>query len=108
MSSFEESRQRRQDALVSFTQECGQNVFADAFAPQVVAAVAAWVRKSVEVDPMFLGSPNDAVTAGADTLSAESETPLQSIEVDATCGVEVDHQLVIHDAPNPGGLSHSP
>jgi hypothetical protein len=33
----------------------------------------------------------------------EPEAPLQSVEIDATRGVEVDHDFGVHTAPNPGG-----
>jgi hypothetical protein len=96
LNPLEKSRQRRQDALVPLTQECGQNVFADSLAPQVIAAIAARVRGGIEVDPVILGSSGDAITAEADPLTAESETPLQSVEVDATRGIEVDLHFVCH------------
>jgi len=96
LNPLEKSRQRRQDALVPLTQECGQNVFADSLAPQVIATVAARVRGRVEVDPVILGSSHDAITAEADALTAESKTPLQSVEIDATGGIEVDLHFVCH------------
>jgi hypothetical protein len=92
--SCEETGQRRQDALVSFTQERGQNVFADAVAPQVIAAVAARVGGGAKVDPVLVAAvAGDAVTAIADALTMEPEAPLQSIEVHAAGGLEVDHHI---------------
>jgi hypothetical protein len=93
---LEKSRQRRQDALVPLTQECGQNVFADSLAPQMIAAIAARVRGRVEVDPMILGSSRDAIATKADALTAKPETSLQSVEIDATRGVEVDLDFDYH------------
>ena len=102
MSPSKESWQRRDDALVPLTQECGQDVFADSFAPQVVAAVAARVGGGVEVDPMILGSSRDAVASGRYSLTAKPEASLQTVEIDATRGVEVDEDFVRHvTAPNP-------
>src|SRR3954465_11324630 len=94
--SCEESRQRRQHALVSFAQKCGQNVLADPLPPEVIAAVAARVRGGVQVDPMVLRPASDAIAAVADALTVEPEAPLQPIEVDATSGVEVDHDFSVH------------
>ena len=93
LNPLEESRQRRQDALVPLTQECGQNVFADPLAPQMIAAIAARVRSRIEVHPVNLGSSCDAIPAESDALTAEPEAPPQSIEVDTAGGVEVD----LHD-----------
>jgi hypothetical protein len=108
MSPSKESWQRRDDALVPLTQECGQNVFADSFPPQVIAAVAAGVGGGVEVDPMVLGSSRDAVASCAYSLTAKPEASLQTVEIDATRGVEVDEDFVRHDtAPNPGVVIHT-
>jgi hypothetical protein len=96
MNSCEKSRECGEHALVPFTQECGQNVFADALTPEMVAAVAARVSGGVEVHPVILGSARDAIAAGADALTAEPEAPLQTVEVDATCGVEVDLHFFCH------------
>jgi hypothetical protein len=96
MSPCEKSRQRRDDALVPLTQECGQNVFADPFAPQVIAAVAAGMGGGVEVDPVVLSSSGDAVAAGADALTPKPEASLQSVEVDTTGGVEIDQHFGCH------------
>src|SRR3954447_5771207 len=93
----EEPRQRRHDALVALTQECGQDVLADSLAPEVIAAVAARMRGGIEVDPMVLDTARDPVPAVADPLTAESKAPLQTVEVDASCGVEVDLHFVRHD-----------
>src|SRR5689334_257348 len=93
----EKSRQRRHDALVALTQKCGQNVFADPLAPQVVAAIAARVRGGVEVDPMVLSPAGNPVPAVADSLTAEAKAPLQTVEVDASSGVEVDLHFVRHN-----------
>ena len=102
MSPSKESWQRRDDALVPLTQECGQDVFADSFPPQVIAAVAAGMGGGVEVHPVVLGSSGDAVPSGGYALTAKPETSLQTVEIDATCGVEVDEDFVRHDtAPNP-------
>jgi hypothetical protein len=90
------SWQRRDDALVPFTQECGQNVFADSLTPQVIAAVAARVSIRVEVDPMVLGSSGDAVATVADSLTAKPDASLQTVEVDAAGGVEVDQECFGH------------
>jgi hypothetical protein len=38
----------------------------------------------------------DAVAAFAEPLDAEPEAPLQSIEVDATCSIEVDAYVLRH------------
>jgi hypothetical protein len=96
LNPLEKSRQRRQDALVPLTQECGQNVFADPLTPQVIAAVAAGVGGGVEVDPVILSSSGDAVAADADALTAKPEASLQTVEIDATRGVEVDQCLLRH------------
>ena len=102
MSPSKESWQRRDDALVPLTQECGQNVFADAFPPQVIAAIAAWVGGGVEVDPMILGSSGDAVPSRGYSLTAKPKASLQTVEIDATSCVEVDEDFVRHGtAPNP-------
>jgi hypothetical protein len=97
LNPLEKSRQRRQDALVPLTQECGQNVFADSLAPQMIAAIAAWVRGGVEVDPVNLGSSRDTISTDADTLTAKPEAPLQSIEIDAARGIEVDLHVHCHE-----------
>jgi len=96
LNPLKESRQRRQDALVPLTQECGQNVFADPLAPQVIAAIAAWVRGGVEVHPVNLGSSGDTVPANADTFTTKAEASLEPVEIDATCGVEVDLHFICH------------
>ena len=96
MRPSEKMRERGQHALVPLTQKCGQNVFADSLAPQMVAAVAAWVRGGIEVDPVNLGSARDAIPANADTLAAKPEAPLQSIEIDAARGIEVDFRFHCH------------
>src|SRR4051794_31275645 len=104
MSPCKKSRQRRDDALVPLTQECGQNVFADALTPQVIAAIAARVSRSVEVDPVDLGSPRDAVASNANPLTMKPEASLQPVEIDAARGIEVDEDFVGHvllPAPNP-------
>ncbi len=108
MSPSEESWQRRDDALVPLTQECRQNVFADSFPPQVIAAVAAGVGGGVEVDPMVLGSSRDAVTSCGYSLTTKPEASLQTVEIDAPSGVEVDEDFVRHGtAPNPGVVLHT-
>jgi hypothetical protein len=96
MCPCEESWQRRHDAFVSLTQECGQNVFADPIAPQVVAAVAARVSACVEVDPVVLGPAGDTVASVPYAFTVKSETSLQPIEIDTTCGVEVDENFGCH------------
>jgi len=96
MGSCEKARQRRHDALVSLTQECGQNVFADLLTPQMIAAVAARVSIGVEVDPVILSAPGDAVASVADSLTAKPHASLQTVEVDATCGIEVDQSFLCH------------
>jgi hypothetical protein len=53
---------------------------------------------------MNLSPSGHAVSATADTLTAESETPLEPVEIDATRGVEIDFHFVCHcPAPNPRG-----
>jgi hypothetical protein len=53
---------------------------------------------------MNLSPSGHAISAKADTLAAESETPLQAVEIDTTRGVEIDLHFVCHcPAPNPGG-----
>jgi hypothetical protein len=96
MSPRKESWQRRDDALVPFTQECGQNVFANALTPKMIAAVAARMSGSVEVDPVILGSSGDTVASCADALTTKTEASLQPVEIDASCGVEVDQDFVRH------------
>jgi hypothetical protein len=83
LNPLEKSSQRRQDALVPLTQECGQNVFADSLAPQMVAAIAARVRGRVEVDPMILGSSRDAIAANADALTPKPAVELTTQHWDA-------------------------
>jgi hypothetical protein len=92
----EKSWQRRNDALVPLTQECGQNVFADSLTPEVIAAIAARVSRGVEVDPMILGSSCDAVASVAYSLTAKLDASLQTVEIDATDGIEVDQDLLRH------------
>jgi hypothetical protein len=96
LNPLEKSRQRRQDALVPLTQECGQNVFADPLAPQMIAAIAAGVRGGIEIDPVILGSTCDTISANADTFTAKPEASLQSIEIDAARGIEVDLHVYCH------------
>ena len=96
MRPCKESWQRRDDALVPLTQECGQNVFADPLTPEMIAAVAAGMSGRVEVDPVILSTSSDTVASGADPLTSEPEAPLQSIEIDAACGIEVDENFVCH------------
>ena len=96
MGSCEKSWQRRYDALVSLTQECGQDVFADLLTPQVIAAVAARVSIGVEVDPVVLSSSGDAVASVANSLTAKPDASLQTVEVNATCGIEVDQSFLRH------------
>lgn len=95
MDPGEKTRQRSQHALVPLTQECGHDVFANAIAPQVVAAVAARMRGAVEVDPVVVGASGHAIPADADALTTEAKGPLEAVEIDTTRGVEVD-QCAIH------------
>jgi hypothetical protein len=62
----------------------------------MITAITAGVRGRVEVDPMILGSSRDAVPARADAFTAKPEAPLQSVEIDATRGVEVDPHFDCH------------
>jgi hypothetical protein len=94
--SCEKAWQRRDDALVPFTQECGQNVFANLLTPQVIAAVAARVSVRVEVDPMILSPSGDAVASVAYALTMKPKASFQTVEIDATSGVEVDQCLLRH------------
>jgi hypothetical protein len=54
------------------------------------------MRGGIEVDPVNLGSACDTIPADADTLAAKPEAPLQSIEIDAACGIEVDFHFHCH------------
>src|SRR5579884_1713028 len=45
---------------------------------------------------MILGSSGDAIAAVADALAAETDAPLQPIEIDTARGIEVDHDFGVH------------
>jgi len=90
----EKSRQRRNDALVPLTQKCGEDVFADPLTPQMIAAIAARVSPVVEVDPVILSSAGDAVASVAYSLTAKPEASLQTVEIDAARGIEIDQSFL--------------
>ena len=86
----EQGWQRLDDALVPFPQERGEDVLADSLSPKVVPAIAARMRRRVEIHPVLVTSAGYAVPALCHALTAEAETALQTAQVDAASGVEID------------------
>src|SRR5512133_1140939 len=81
--SREQSPQRAHDAIVPLAQQRGEDVLAQLLAPQVVAAVAARVRRRVQVDPVILRAARDAVAAESHALAVQLQAALEPLEVDA-------------------------
>jgi len=65
-------------------------VLADPLAPKVVAAVAAGVLGCVKIDPVFLGSTGEVVSALADPVSFEREAALEAADIYPACPLEIN------------------
>jgi hypothetical protein len=79
-----------EDAFIALAQQGGEDVLADLLSPQVVAAIAAGDAGGVQVHPVELFAPLDAIAAGADASGMELQAALQTVQIDASEGVEVD------------------
>jgi hypothetical protein len=76
--------------LVALAKEGGENVLTDAFSPEMVAAIAARVGRRVEIHPVFVAAARYAVSPEGDALAVKTEAALQTVQVDASRGVEVN------------------
>jgi hypothetical protein len=74
--------------LVTFPQECGEDVFADLLAPEVIGAVTAGKVTGVQVDPVGLDPTFHPISPGPDAVRTKPKAPLQAARID-TGGVEV-------------------
>jgi len=78
--------------LVTFTQERGENVLADLFAPEMIGAVAPREIAGVQVDPVGVYSTFDPEPPGPDAVGAKPKAALQTVEID-TDRIEVDGKV---------------
>jgi hypothetical protein len=86
-------------ALISLSQKRGENVLADPLAPQVIAAVAARVKRRVEIDPMILGATGKMIPAFANAIGLERQTALEASDINAACHFEIDCWFHFFAAP---------
>jgi len=70
-------------AFVAFSDERRQDVLADPVAPKVVAAVASRVVRSIEINPVFLGSAGKVVAAATDAATLEIQTAFEANDVES-------------------------
>ena len=77
-------------ALISFSDQRGEDVFADALAPEMVTAITPRMVGGVQIDPMILGAAGEMVNAFSDAASLEREASLEAADVNATGPLKID------------------
>ena len=102
---LDQTPQRPHYALVAFTEEGGEDVLADALAPEVIAAVAAGVAGRVEIHPVHLVATTDAVAPIPYALALETKTALEAGEIHSAGGVEIDRDMYHGTAPIPSKVT---
>ena len=78
--------------IVSFAQQCREDVLADLLAPEMVPAVAAGVVRGIEIHPVLVRAARHVVLAPADPMTRQQETSLEAVGIDDRLG-EVDRRL---------------
>jgi hypothetical protein len=90
-----ESPEKRADcahhAIVAFPEQCGENVLAKLITPHVIAAIAPWVVRCIEIHPMLLAATAYEVTPYAYALALQEQATAEAAEIDATCGIDIEH-----------------
>jgi hypothetical protein len=92
----EQAAHRVHHPVMPLAQQCSEDVLAQLVAPQVIAAVAARVRRGVQVHPVVVLATGHVVPPIAHPLALQQEAPPQPVEVHPTHGIEVDLQLLHH------------
>src|SRR5437763_2813760 len=62
------------------------------------------MRGGVQIHPVLVTAPSHAISAVGNALALQSKAALQTAQVDATCGIEIDLHLRHSTTPNPGSL----
>src|SRR5690606_28979991 len=86
--------ERGDHVLVALAEQHGEDEFADAVPPQVVAAVATRESFCVQIHPVRLTAAPDLVASPADAADAEREGTLESAGVDPAGGADVPARVV--------------
>ena len=82
--------ERGEHPLVSLSKQGGEDVLADALAPEVIAAVTAGEAGSVEVYPMGLAAAGNPVAARRDPVALQLQAALQTAELHPAGGSKID------------------
>src|SRR6185295_5171839 len=102
--ALEQRTERPNDRVIAFAQKRGEDVLADPFAPEMVAAVAARNGRGVQVDPVIVVAAHHMVSAFADPPSFEREASFQPVQVNAAGPFEIDswvcHSHLLHRSPS--------
>jgi hypothetical protein len=102
--ALEQRTERPDDCVIALAKQRGEDVLADPFPPEVIAAVAARNRRSVQVDPMIVVAANYVISAFANPPSFEREASFQSVQVNAAGAFEIDcwvcHSRLLRRSPS--------
>src|SRR5437764_9078976 len=60
------------------------------------------MRRGEQIHPVLVTAARNPIPAVGDALTVQSEAALQTAQVDATCGVEIDLHVRHFTTPNPG------